>query len=374
MQLLDEQGRLFGVVNVVDLLAVLLALAVVVAGVAVVFQPDGSSESPELVTRHVTLDLGSQPEYVTERISAGDVAPLGDGPGNLTVTDVFVTPGGGGGSSVTVRARVRGQLEENTEGESPTVRLAGGPLVLGRQLSVATSEYRVGGVVTAVEPSGESLDVSTTDVVLTTTMPADVVADISEGDRARASGQNVATVESVTVYPTGNPTRRRLHLGLSLQTITRQDRVRFGGTPVGVGRTLVVPFERYDVRGQVSAVGRLEPAGDVETTRAVVRLSNVPPERAANVRQGMTETVGGTQYARVLSKRVEPAEVVLRSQDGNIFVRDHPRNVDVSLTVDLQTRATTTELRFHGQPLRLNGQITLALGPVTVRVEVVRIR
>ncbi|MEF8820521.1 MAG: DUF4330 family protein [Haloferacaceae archaeon] len=374
MQLLDEQGRLFGVVNVVDLLAVLLALAVVVAGVAVVLQPDGSSESPELVTRHVTLDLGSQPEYVTERISAGDVAPLGDGPGNLTVTDVFVTPGGGGGSSVTVRARVRGQLEENTEGESPTVRLAGGPLVLGRQLSVATSEYRVGGVVTAVEPSGESLDVSTTDVVLTTTMPADVVADISEGDRARASGQNVATVESVTVYPTGNPTRRQLHLGLSLQTITRQERVQFGGTPVGVGRTLAVPFERYDVRGQVSAVGRLEPAGDVETTRAVVRLSNVPPERAANVRQGMTETVGRTQYARVLSKRVEPAEVVLRSQDGNIFVRDHPRNVDVSLTVDLQTRATTTGLRFHGRPLRLNDQITLALGPVTVRVEVIRIR
>jgi hypothetical protein len=37
MEVIDEEGRLFGAVNVVDALVVLLVLAVVVAGAALVF-------------------------------------------------------------------------------------------------------------------------------------------------------------------------------------------------------------------------------------------------------------------------------------------------------------------------------------------------
>jgi hypothetical protein len=88
----------------------------------------------------------------------------------------------------------------------------------------------------------------------------------------------------------------------------------------------------------------------------------------------MTETVAGTEYARVIETQSEPAEVVLRSQDGNIFVREHPRNVDVRMVVDLRTRASGTGLTFHGRPLQLNRQVTIALGPVTVRAEVVELR
>ena len=170
MELLDERGRIFGIINIIDLLAVLFAVAVVVAGVALVFS-GGSSEDPELGTRYVTLDLGNQPGYVTERIDAGDGFSVRSAPDNLTITDVYVTPTGGQSSSVTIRARVGGQLEERRNGESPRFIFDGDPLILSRQLTVETSEYQVSGTVTAVESDGESLDVSTTEVLLTTTMP-----------------------------------------------------------------------------------------------------------------------------------------------------------------------------------------------------------
>ena len=56
MELIDEEGNLFGIVNVIDALVVLVLVAVLVAGVALVTggsdpaEPDAASEGPELIS------------------------------------------------------------------------------------------------------------------------------------------------------------------------------------------------------------------------------------------------------------------------------------------------------------------------------------
>ncbi|WP_251344285.1 DUF4330 family protein [Haloplanus halophilus] len=370
MHLLDDQGRVFGIVNVIDLLAVLFALAVVVAGVALVFS-GGSGGDPDLGTRYVTVDLGTQPDYVTERIDAGDAAAYETG--NLTVTDVYATPAGGGGATVTIRARVVGQRAAESPDSAP-LSVAGDALLLGRELPVETDEYRVSGTVTAVERGDDTLAVSPTPILLTTTMPATRASAIDRGDTYATNGRALATVESVTAYPVGNGSTRRVLLGLSLETISRSGGRHFGGQPVALGRSLSIPFDDYDVRGEVTRLGRSTPPGEVSTTTVVLRLSNVAPERATNVHAGLTERVGDTRYAVVTDVRIAPSEVVLTSQDGNISLHDHPRNLDVTLTVDLRTRETGTGLTFHGEPLRLDERILLVFDALSVRGTPIEIR
>ncbi len=115
MSLIDEDGNLFGVVNVVDALAIVLLVAVVVAGVAVVSGGEMgvdvvaalagtlllvvvvagvavvSGDATTAETRYATVELGEQPAYVVDRLEAGDVATLEDGD-VATVTDVHVPP------------------------------------------------------------------------------------------------------------------------------------------------------------------------------------------------------------------------------------------------------------------------------------------
>lgn len=87
--LLNEDGNLFGLVDVVDALATLLAIAVVVAGASLALQPE--PEPPDLTTTNVTLDLGTQPSYIVTEITEGDTySPNGDS--KLTITDVHPTP------------------------------------------------------------------------------------------------------------------------------------------------------------------------------------------------------------------------------------------------------------------------------------------
>ncbi|WP_302080914.1 DUF4330 domain-containing protein [Salinibaculum rarum] len=77
MEVIDENGRVFGVVNVIDLLVVLLLLAVVAAGAALVLGTGGES-NPETATITIRAD-GVEP-YVADAVPAvGDV----DG-GNVT--------------------------------------------------------------------------------------------------------------------------------------------------------------------------------------------------------------------------------------------------------------------------------------------------
>jgi hypothetical protein len=68
MPTIDDEGRLFGAINVIDALVVLLVLAVALAGITLV----AGSNSVESETHYATLDLGSQPEYIVEQLDESE--------------------------------------------------------------------------------------------------------------------------------------------------------------------------------------------------------------------------------------------------------------------------------------------------------------
>lgn len=63
MELIDEDGRIVGLVNVIDALVVLLVLAVVVAGVALVDPFDTETRSEETRIEIVVTSEGVLPQY-----------------------------------------------------------------------------------------------------------------------------------------------------------------------------------------------------------------------------------------------------------------------------------------------------------------------
>lgn len=95
VELLDENGRVFGVINIIDLLAVLLIVAVIVAGVAIVTgsnsQDDKSGESMTVTVRIEEVqpyvasaipDEGTVSDGTVSRIVNKTVAPA-----EVVVTD-----------------------------------------------------------------------------------------------------------------------------------------------------------------------------------------------------------------------------------------------------------------------------------------------
>ena len=369
MEILDEKGRLFGVVNVVDALVVLLVLAVVAAGavdalvvllvLAVVAAgaalvlgsdstPDDSGE-PDLASTHATLDLGTQPEYILAQLEEGDTYSPG-GTDNLTITDVRLEPRTNGDTAAVVRVELETEL-----GDDDTIQYDGAPPRLGRTLQVVTDEYLVEGTIT---DTGDESAIQTTEreVLTVTTVDAETAANIDEGDTFTLRERTLAAVESVNVYGTDSPDEKRVFLGLTLDARQTENAAHFAGKRISEGASIPFRTSEYDLTGEIRRVGTTEPRGDAATRTVTLRIENASPEFADAIEPGMTESVNGVTVAAVT--------------DVDLYERNHPRNVDVTLTADLAVRETPAGVTFKGQTIQYRSRVTLDLGTVTVRATV----
>jgi hypothetical protein len=376
MTVLDEDGRLFGVLNVVDALVVLLVLAAALAGVAVLdpfaAEPTPAGSAAANATRYATVDLDGQSGAVAGAISAGDNATL-DGGDRIDVTDVYVGPGEGPNATVLVRARLDGQLRERPETNGTAFVLNGTPIEEGGRIVLDTAEYRVDGEVLAIGTEDAALDTGTLPVVFDASVSASVAAAIEVGDTDRVAGRPVASVETVEVVPGPTGDNRTALLGVALRTINRSGTITYGSEEVRLGSSIEFDTDSYTLSGTVVRRGNATPAGEPTNATIAVNVSNASPATADAIQTGAVERSGNVTTARIVEKRVAPATVVLTSEGGEIYAREHPRKKDVSLTVAVRARRTDDGLRFHARPLRAGSPVTLALGNVTVNGTVVEV-
>ena len=464
MAIIDEEGRIFGTVNVIDALVVLFVLAVVVAGAAFVLSDD-PVEEPDLETTYATLDLGTQPEYVASNINEGDsYSPADDS--SLTITDLHLAPDGG-------ETRVIARVELTGEASGDRPEYAGAPPRLGRSLEVQTDRYAVSGSIRHVsddpeldgdavpvvvratlsasearniapgdeirhagrtvatvedraayagsnpserdvflaldvdsylegddrrlgrtplregqrltlpgdgytidgqlERVGGDLERTSADVVVSDTVDAETAERIATGDASRVAGDTVGAVESVSIYGTSNPDRKRVVAGLSLTAVGYGEQPRFGAAHVQRGTDLTFETDDYRLTGPIERVGALEERGTPTQRTVTLTMTEIDAAVADSIRAGMTERAGGETVATVTAVEDEPSEIVVTTDDGDVRVVEHPRDRDVTITAELSVRETADGVRFKGESIRIGQDVTLDLGEITVEPTVVRI-
>jgi len=341
VELIDDEGDLFGVVNVVDALVVLLVLAVGVAGVALVFSGD-DEPAPDIETTHATLDLGAQPAYVVDAINEGDThAP--DGNSELTITDVHLTPRGSD-IGVTVRVELEGELTD-----ADAITYANAPPRLGRTLAIETPRYEVDGRIRAVGDD-DALDRAETTVIVRDTLDAETATDVTPGDEVRLAGRTVATIQDTTTYATNDPDRSRLFAEVTIDAHREGEIERFGDNPVRRGQSLTLPTSDYTIDGTIERVDGDLQLGETTTRTVTLRMDEVRADTAESIRPGMREGPGDDAIAEVTAVDVEPSIIIATGEDATVNVVDHPVNRDVTITADLQVRETPTGVRFKGDP------------------------
>jgi hypothetical protein len=474
MDVIDSEGRLFGVVNIIDAFVVLVVVAVVAAGVALVLggpddtdTSDSGSNTVEVGTTHATLDFGTQSDAVADALDEGDSYSPG-GQNTLTITDVYLAPREEG-THVLARVELRGTT---TDTGTVSTSYDGAPPRLGRSLSVTTDRYGVSGTIRAVG-GGPTLNSTTTraviratvpsetarrltagtrtrvggrvvatvrnvsvfeadsvderrvvmlaelrtywlgdrqyyggtalardasvtlplgdgmvsgqieqlgadatlgretrDVLVTTTMSADDARNLAVGDTYTIAGRDIGTVETATVYGTDKPDQKRVYVGVALETLTVDGSSFFGRTRLHEGATVPFRTADYEFSGTVTRLGTTEQRG-VERTRTVrLGTEDLSPTRADSIRAGMVERAGEETIARLVSVQREPSQVVVTTASGDVLLRDHPVNRDLTITANLTVRETASGVRFKGETIRPGSPVTLDLEGVTIKAEV----
>ena len=303
------------------------------------------------------------PATITDDIRAGDEFEIGE-TAIVSVDDVSFFPT----NDPDVRQAYLG-VSALTRLDGDTLVFGDRPVRIGSSLPIETDRYDLSGEV--VRRGTTDIAAEPREFVIQTDVSATVADDIRAGDEFTIADDAVVTVDDVTVYATGNADVRRVVMGVS--ALTREDggAVTFGDDRVRIGDSLPVETEEYDISGEVVRRGSLDEPGTPATQSVTVRLENIPPERADILRGGMTEETRDLTTAQVQAISTESADIVLESEDGDIFLRQHPRNKDVELSVDLSVRELDDgTLRFRGETLRGGQTVTLELDQFTITGEI----
>lgn len=233
MELIDEEGRLFGRVNIVDALVVLFAIAVLAAGAALVLGGSDSPDNPETSERmHVTIETAGQSATT---LTAGEVTYDG---ADANITDVYRTP-----NRTYLRVALDGTRTENGfQFDSQHVRLGDTP-------TVATETAVAGGTVTERNTTAD-FDTETTTVTVEGTVDDSVASSITSGDEHRIRDTAVATITGVDAT-SENATYTSLSVTLVLETRLVDGTPYYGGSPVRLGRTLTVETNKYEFEAAI---------------------------------------------------------------------------------------------------------------------------
>lgn len=363
---IDDKGRLFGAVNIIDALVVFFVSVIVFGGIWFVAfsepgstgEPDGADGGPPTELRYATLDIGTLSPLVASQIEVGDTVQTTED-STLTITDIYRAPAGTptGDTTNDLRVFVRVELKgvEVMDNGDTRFRYAGKPPRISRTLTLTTDRYKTTGRILSVELDGPELVLTTVETVLDVTMSATTYEQLAVGDRYTVAGETIATVESLEAFKSGDPDVREALIGIEYVTMTPTAGVQptFGTTTIREGATLPFETATYNMEGTVQRLGALEPRGEVTTRTVTLELDSVGDSRVEGFETGMTDQIGNETYGELIE--VESAK------------NTETETYTVTMTAELRVRETSAGARFKNAPLHVGEQITLEFENTTVR-------
>lgn len=244
--LIDEDGRLFGAVNVVDALVVLVLCCVVVAGVSLVIGTGTESEPAPI--RYATVS------YTAPLLSDGvaldkgetiDPLPAGE---PLTAVDVVRSFGPNGAAHVVARVQYRDSLSAGRVRTDGIYIDEQAPRYGGDKIRVLTHSYRTDADILGVAQHNETL--RTRDVSVRVKVNRTTAEALEAGTVASVGSDSVATVERVTVGADETPSV----VSVRLIAWNRRGTPYFGGQALRVGNDVTIVTDGAVVSGSIRQV------------------------------------------------------------------------------------------------------------------------
>ena len=289
--LIDEKGRIFGYVNIIDLLVVLLLAAVVVAGVTLILTAEDEEAEEE---QYVTLELDAQPEYIAEQIQIGDRSHEVDS--TLTITDTYMTASE---TDREVNIWVQAKINGTTTGDVDALTYGESPIRLGESLTIDTDQYNETGTVTDISETQSELATESKDLAVVADVDQTTADRMSVEDEFTIGDNTWMTIEEMTRYATADRGTDRLVLGISTEVRSEDNMSRYGDQTVQLGESIPVRVGSDQVTGSIMNIDSLEEPGEQRTRTVTMQADTAKQPSADRVEPEMVEVIGDNEFAEI---------------------------------------------------------------------------
>jgi hypothetical protein len=270
MNVIDEDGRLFGVINILDFLIIMLSLAIVVAGISVlgIFSADqsntanggGDGNPPNQQTtpinrdnrsaaevRYATVTVDSVNQYLSAAVlSSNNVTVRGT---EASVVKTYRTPAESGVRLILL-VRLNGEAAE----DSGSFSVAGQPVRLGERMTVTAATYQVTGRVTALRDTSDSFRIEPVAVRISARVPSTVADEVTPGDKFVIGEESVASIRNVSKSEIKDSSKVRMSVQIIVHANLRGGKYNFSGETLRLGTNLPFRTSRYEFSGRIISI------------------------------------------------------------------------------------------------------------------------
>lgn len=210
---------------------------------------------------------------------------------------------------------------------------------------------------------------------------------IKKGDEQYDSlGRKTAEILDIKSYEWGGE-RKIVYLTLNLRAEVdkRRKKLKFNHQPLEIGGPIDLELERVGVQGLVTFIEGVPDTRVWEEKIVEARVthwSEIFPEtlgmfpwRAEAIKIGdeMKDTQGRV-VAEVLDKKVKPAEKIVVTEGGGVFIRQDPIKKDVILTIKLKTvKQEGVNYYLDNLKVKVGTTVLLALPEIDIWPEITKI-
>lgn len=110
-----------------------------------------------------------------------------------------------------------------------------------------------------------------------------------------------------------------------------------------------------------------------ETLEIKMMSEQVKPWIADALTNGAKQIVQGETVAILIDNEAIPAKTIITSEDGDIFLREHPINKDILTTLNIVVQKTNGAYYFQGSELYVGNSLTFYFDGITLSGQIINI-
>ncbi|MGM5482289.1 MAG: DUF4330 domain-containing protein [Nanobdellota archaeon] len=341
MKIIDSRGRLFGKFNLIDMMAVLFVLLVLAVGVKFVYLQEDKYIPVE-------VDLVAKDQLSIDTLHPGKKIIKNNQTIGI-IEDINVIPASSDYGSeknvyMTVKMKVKKGEKENLLFDNQLIKL-------NNEISLEFSDISMKTVVTGINVSKETLE-KEIELDLGNTKQSKLQMLKNEKVLKNYQGEKIGEILELKAHPTGG-NNFRVNLYAKLKCEKRKDTLYFQKQPVMLDNNLNIAFSSFKINGKITSLEQEEK----DSTKKVIEVINynMKPWQADMISTGDTQKDFKNKVtAEVVEKVMEPAEMVVVSDSGEVYKRENPVNKDVTLTLEVTATKSQEGLFFSGKELKVS--------------------
>lgn len=341
MKLVDNKGRLFGKFNIIDVMAVLFVILVLAVGAKFLYL------TPE---NEVTANVDFMAEDVQSVDSLYEGKKLIEDNRTVGQIEKLTVVGGDNGADVYMTLSLLLEKQED-------LMFSGQPVRLNQDVSLEFSDIYLKGTVTGINSTTEEIN-KTLALDLGTLTPSQI-DKLKDSEIVDHRGEKTGEIIRVDTIPvSGKNSRVKISAALQME---KDKQLLYQKQKVKLGKTIDLDFSDFEKSAEIIRITSSSP--EVVKKQVQVINYNVKPWEAEKFNVGDTEkNLRNKIIAEVVDKKVEPAQMVVVSDEGRVYERENPVNKDITLTLEVVAEKTPDSLLFHGSELKVGENMFFETG------------